>query len=111
MACWSSTGMSFKTKQHGSSPRAEIPCLETRFQHTDDLEAGRTLGATCYLRREPPGKCRKCRSSIAAFHYAGKAWQRNQRGIRRISNEEVKDYTSYFTAAAKHKRKQYESDL
>src|SRR6266550_8825820 len=49
-------------------------------------------------------KYRRCRSSIAASHYAGKAWQRNQRGIGRISNEEVKDYTSHFTATAIHKR-------
>src|SRR6266852_1799057 len=34
-------------------------------------------------------KYRRCRSSIAEFHYAGKAWLRNQRGIGHISNEKA----------------------
>src|SRR6266700_6697654 len=39
------------TKRHGSSPRAEIPCLETRFQHTDDLDSGPY--PTCNLLSSP----------------------------------------------------------
>src|SRR2546426_2536830 len=32
MACWSSTGMSFKTKRHGSSPKVESRCSATHFR-------------------------------------------------------------------------------
>jgi hypothetical protein len=45
--------------------------------------------ATRRIRRQPARKYRGCRSSIAEFHYAAKAWLRNQRGIGRISNEEA----------------------
>jgi hypothetical protein len=34
-------------------------------------------------------KYRRCRSSIAEFHYAEKAWLRKERGIRRIENGKV----------------------
>src|SRR5437016_13002891 len=44
MACWSSTGMSFKTKRHGRSRREESRCSATHFRCPRELRQRRRVG-------------------------------------------------------------------